>query len=89
MSSHQHYYVAPYPVDLWIWLGGRKDKALHIEYSELLMYCVLTLLQTEWPCQEESDDQLRERPNSLSTHSPAGPQGLPLPLFLQLTSVHL
>ena len=65
---------------------GRKDKVLHIEYSELR---VLTLLQTEWPCQEESDDQLRERPNSLSTLSPAGPQGLPLPLFLQLISVHM
>ena len=45
--------------------------------------------KTEWSCQEESDDQLRERPNSLSTHSPAGPQGLPLPLFLQLISVHM
>ena len=68
---------------------GRKDKALHIEPAELLICCVLAVLQTEWSCQEESDDQLRERPNSLSTHSPAGPQGLPLPLFLQLISVHL
>ena len=88
MSSHQ---LMLY-LTLWTCgLGweGRKDKALHIEYSELLICCVLAVLQTEWSCQEESDDQLRERPNSLSTHSPAGPQGPPLSFFLQFICVHL